>query len=53
MMAAFLVHGEALFHRRAGDVEYGEREFLIQDPDGSLLRFSSGLGERPATASGG
>jgi ABC-type nitrate/sulfonate/bicarbonate transport system substrate-binding protein/predicted enzyme related to lactoylglutathione lyase len=35
---------------RAGDVEYGEREFLIQDPDGYLLRFSSGLGERPARA---
>ena len=33
--------------RRGNNVEYGEIEFLIQDPDGYLLRFSSGLGERP------
>ena len=32
--------------RRGGNIEYGEVEFLIQDPDGYLLRFSSSIGER-------
>ena len=31
---------------RAGDVETGCREFLVQDPDGYLLRFSARLGQR-------
>ncbi|WP_419905256.1 bleomycin resistance protein [Kiloniella sp.] len=31
---------------RAGDIEVGNREFLVQDPDGYLLRFFSDLGER-------
>ena len=29
-----------------GDVLSGQREFLVQDPDGYLLRFSEFLGER-------
>jgi catechol 2,3-dioxygenase-like lactoylglutathione lyase family enzyme len=31
---------------RAGDLETGCREFLVQDPDGYLLRFSEDLGLR-------
>ncbi len=34
---------------RAGDIEVGNREFLVQDPDGYLLRFFSDLGERSAS----
>jgi catechol 2,3-dioxygenase-like lactoylglutathione lyase family enzyme len=33
---------------RKGDVEVGQRQFLVQDPDGYLLRLVEGLGERPA-----
>ena len=29
-----------------GDVLSGQREFLVQDPDGYLMRFSEFLGER-------
>lgn len=29
-----------------GDSEVGVRQFLVQDPDGYLLRFSTSLGER-------
>ena len=32
---------------RSGDVELGNREFLVRDPDGYLLRFFEDLGERP------
>ena len=32
--------------RDTGDRFTGEREFLVQDPDGYLLRFSQYLGER-------
>ena len=32
---------------RTGAVETGVRQFLVQDPDGYLLRFSTGIGERP------
>ena len=31
---------------RAGDRELGQRQFLVQDPDGYLLRFCQDLGER-------
>jgi len=31
---------------RAGDRELGQRQFLVQDPDGYLLRFAEDLGER-------
>ncbi|RBL82421.1 VOC family protein [Streptomyces cavourensis] len=32
---------------RSGALEIGVREFLVQDPDGYLLRFSAKIGERP------
>jgi catechol 2,3-dioxygenase-like lactoylglutathione lyase family enzyme len=32
--------------RRTGNVQSGQREFLIQDPDGYLLRFTQYLGEK-------
>jgi catechol 2,3-dioxygenase-like lactoylglutathione lyase family enzyme len=35
---------------RADDVMSGNRQFVVADPDGYLLRFFSDLGERPATA---
>jgi hypothetical protein len=31
---------------RGGDTEYGQLEFLVQDPDGYLLRFTQDIGER-------
>lgn len=34
---------------RIGDREGGQREFLVQDPDGYLLRFAEDLGTRPPT----
>jgi catechol 2,3-dioxygenase-like lactoylglutathione lyase family enzyme len=34
---------------RVGDQERGQREFLVQDPDGYLLRFAEDLGTRPPT----
>ncbi|MGU3359845.1 bleomycin resistance protein [Methylobacterium sp. M6A4_1b] len=34
---------------RAGREEVGCRQFLVQDPDGYLLRFSESLGRRPFT----
>jgi catechol 2,3-dioxygenase-like lactoylglutathione lyase family enzyme len=33
---------------RAGDMELGNRQFVIADPDGYLLRFFEDLGQRPA-----
>jgi catechol 2,3-dioxygenase-like lactoylglutathione lyase family enzyme len=33
---------------RAGDRLFGVRQFLVQDPDGYLLRFAQDIGERPA-----
>lgn len=36
---------------RVGDQEGGQREFLVQDPDGYLMRFAERLGVRPASAS--
>ena len=33
----------------AGDVEIGVRQFLIQDPDGYLVRLQQEIGERPAS----
>ncbi|MDD3182551.1 MAG: VOC family protein [Alphaproteobacteria bacterium] len=32
---------------RAGDVDLGVRQFIVQDPDGYLLRFSESMGTRP------
>jgi catechol 2,3-dioxygenase-like lactoylglutathione lyase family enzyme len=33
---------------REGEVEHGQTQLLVQDPDGYLLRFVQHLGERPA-----
>lgn len=35
---------------RRGDVLVGQREFLVRDPDGYLLRFAHGLGTRPVSS---
>lgn len=32
---------------RSNAVELGVRQFLVQDPDGYLIRFQSSIGERP------
>lgn len=37
---------------RAGDHYSGNRQFLVQDPDGYLLRFFEDLGERETAPSG-
>lgn len=37
---------------RAGDAYSGNRQFLVQDPDGYLLRMFEDLGERAAPSSG-
>jgi catechol 2,3-dioxygenase-like lactoylglutathione lyase family enzyme len=34
---------------RADTVEVGQRQFLVQDPDGYLVRLVESLGERPYT----
>ena len=39
--------------RETGDTFSGQREFLVQDPDGYLLRFSENLGERDLEESAG
>ena len=33
---------------RAGDMELGVRQFLVQDPDGYLVRMQQGIGSRPS-----
>jgi catechol 2,3-dioxygenase-like lactoylglutathione lyase family enzyme len=33
---------------REGDIEHGQAQVMVQDPDGYLLRFIQPLGERPA-----
>lgn len=35
---------------RSDDIEIGVRQFLVQDPDGYLLRFSEWIGDRPCAA---
>lgn len=37
---------------RAGGVELGNRQFIVADPDGYLLRFFEDLGERPVAVPG-
>jgi catechol 2,3-dioxygenase-like lactoylglutathione lyase family enzyme len=34
---------------RAGDVETGVHQFLVQDPDGYLIRFAADIGDRPVS----
>lgn len=38
---------EERWYRRS-NVEVGNRQFIVADPDGYLLRFAQDLGERPA-----
>ncbi len=33
---------------RVGEIENGQRQFLVMDPDGYLLRLAEDIGERPA-----
>lgn len=40
---------EERWYRQDGQL-YGERNFLVQDPDGYLLRFAQSLGSRPLPA---
>jgi len=40
----FLVIEEKWY--RANNIELGNRQFIVQDPDGYLLRFAQDLGER-------
>ena len=42
---------EALEERwyRAENIEHGQRQFLVQDPDGYLLRIVEVIGERAIT----
>jgi catechol 2,3-dioxygenase-like lactoylglutathione lyase family enzyme len=42
----FLPLEERWYRRRDG--ELGNRQFVVQDPDGYLLRFFQGIGTRPA-----
>lgn len=41
----FMLPEEAWY--KAGNAEVGQRQFLVQDPDGYLLRLAEDLGERP------
>jgi hypothetical protein len=45
-LPVFMEIEEAWYRRK--DVEVGNRQFLVQDPDGYLLRFFQDLGTRPA-----
>ena len=38
---------------RRGDAQLGQRQFVVRDPDGYLLRFCQDLGSRPAARDGG
>ncbi|MDA9271951.1 VOC family protein [bacterium] len=38
---------------RANNVEIGQRQFIVLDPDGYMLRFVEELGERPIYSPGG
>jgi len=55
MLAALAAAGWPLYEQpneawyRTGDREGGQHEFLVQDPDGYLLRFAENLGTRPVT----
>jgi catechol 2,3-dioxygenase-like lactoylglutathione lyase family enzyme len=47
--ARLLLELEERWYRR-GDEEVGNRQFIVTDPDGYVLRFSEDLGERPIRA---
>jgi catechol 2,3-dioxygenase-like lactoylglutathione lyase family enzyme len=40
--------GAELMLEEAGGAGFGNRQFVVADPDGYLLRFFQDLGERPA-----
>ena len=44
---AMVIPLEERWYRR-NEVEYGRKQFVVADPDGYLLRFSTSLGQRPA-----
>ncbi len=46
--SALVIPLEERWYRR-GQVERGNRQFVVADPDGYLLRFCSDLGERTAS----
>jgi len=54
MVASLRRHGIALYLEpedrwyRIGGLESGNRQFVVADPDGYLLRFFEALGSRPA-----
>jgi catechol 2,3-dioxygenase-like lactoylglutathione lyase family enzyme len=37
---------------RTGEVDTGVHQFLVQEPDGYLIRFSAYIGERPSSHAG-
>jgi catechol 2,3-dioxygenase-like lactoylglutathione lyase family enzyme len=45
--APLLLPLEERWYRR-GDARLGQRQFVVRDPDGYLLRFCQDLGSRPA-----
>ena len=45
--AGIFLEMEEKWYRR-DDILLGVRQFIVQDPDGYLLRFSESLGEKPA-----
>jgi len=49
--APLLLPLEEPWYRR-GDAQVGQRQFVVQDPDGYLLRFCQDLGSRPAPRGG-
>jgi catechol 2,3-dioxygenase-like lactoylglutathione lyase family enzyme len=49
--APLLVPPEERWYRR-GDRLLGQRQFVVRDPDGYLLRFCEDLGSRPAPEDG-
>ncbi|WP_420391817.1 bleomycin resistance protein [Acuticoccus sp.] len=59
LVAALSAKGIALFlpledrWYRVGEEEAGNRQFVVADPDGYLLRFVEELGRRPAAPRGG
>ena len=42
-----LTPAEREIWRRTGDVESGQREVFVQDPDGYLLMLAQNIGTRP------
>ena len=42
----FFLEVEEKWYRK-NDTEVGNKQFLVKDPDGYLLRFTEDLGERP------